>query len=146
MANLRSQDDLSVSRHEQRAEGVFTRHGADHLQGRPETGGDPPVRPPPPRARRSRRGASPVPDFDGVSGGGQDGQVVRAEGQRPHVRPMAAERQAGRFVAGGRRARGLQAVGLDGVVLQQQRHLQLAARTRQALRPSGVEGGGQRGF
>lgn len=54
---------------------------------------------------------------------------------------MAAQRQARRLVAGGRRARGLQAVGLDGVVLQQQRHLQLAARTRQALRPSGGGGG-----
>lgn len=79
---------------------------------------------------------SPVPHFDGVSGGGQDGQVVRAEGQRPHVCPMAAERQASRLVAGGLLVSGLQAVGLDGVVLQQQRHLQLATRTRQTLGPS----------
>lgn len=49
---------------------------------------------------------------------------------------MAAERQASRLAAGGRRACGLQAVGLYGVVLQQQRHLQLAAGTGQALRPS----------
>lgn len=79
---------------------------------------------------------SPVPNFDGVSGGGEDGQVVRAEGQRPHVGPMAAERQASRLVAGGLLLSGLQAVGLDGVVLQQQRHLQLATRTRQTQGPS----------
>lgn len=90
-----------------------------------------------PKVRKAPAGArSPVPNFDRVSGGGQDGQVVRAEGQRPHVCPMAAERQATRLVAGGLFVSGLQAVGLHGVVLQQQRHLQLATRARQTLRPS----------
>lgn len=40
VTNLCSQNDLSVSRHEQRAEGVFTGHGTDHLQSRPVRGKD----------------------------------------------------------------------------------------------------------
>lgn len=78
----------------------------------------------------------PVPDFDGVPGGGEDGQVVRAEGQRADVGAVAAQREASRLIGRRRLVRSLQAVGLDGVVLQQQRHLQLTAGTRQTLHPS----------
>lgn len=71
----------------------------------------------------------PVPDFDGVPGGGEDGQVVRAEGQRADVGAVAAQREASRLIGCRHLVRSLQAVGLDGVVLQQQRHLQLTAGT-----------------
>lgn len=48
---------------------------------------------------------------------------------------MTAQREPGRLI--GRRVLvgGLQAVGLDGVVLKQQRHLQLSACTRQDVHP-----------
>lgn len=92
---------------------------------------------------------SPVPDFDGVPRGREDGQVVRAEGQRADVGAVAAQREASRLIGRRRPVRRLQAVGLDGVVLQQQRHLQLAAGTRQAVHPPErtrrEEGGGRRG-
>lgn len=113
---LGPQDDLPVSGHEQRAQGVLARHGADHLQ----------------------RG--PVPDLRRVAGGGEHGEVVGAEAQRAHVGAVAGEREARRLVGvggAGARARGLQAVGLQRVVLQEQRHLQLAARARQAVHPPG---------
>lgn len=46
-------------------------------------------------------GFSPVPHFDRVSGGGEDGQVVRAEGQRTDVCAVAAQREASRLISCG---------------------------------------------
>lgn len=80
-------------------------------------------------------GGEPVPDFDGVPGRRQHGQVVGAEGQRAHVAAMAAQRQARRLARRRRLVPQLQAVRLHRVVLQQQRHLQLAAAARQAVGP-----------
>lgn len=79
---------------------------------------------------------SPVPNFDGVPRGGEDRQVIWAEGQRAHIGAVASEREASRLIGRGGLVWSLQAVGLDGVVLQQQRHLQLTTCTGQALRPS----------
>lgn len=82
--------------------------------------------------------ASPVPHFDSVTGGREHGQVVWAEGQRADVGAVAAEREAGRLIScgGGGLVWSPQAVGLHCVVLQQQRHLQLAASTWQTFHPS----------
>lgn len=86
-----------------------------------------------PRREGSCLSLGPVPDLHRVPGGRQDGQVVRAEGQRAHVGAVAAQREASRLAGLGR----LDAEGLHRVVLQQQRHLQLAAGARQELRPPG---------
>lgn len=142
---LGSQNDLSVSRHKEGAEGVFTGHRANHLQSRSVTlwgGAGHPVRPPLSNTSKTSlrqagtETASPVPNFDGVPRGREDGQVVRAEGQRAHIGAVASEREASRLIGRGGLVWSLQAVGLDGVVLQQQCHLQLTTCTGQALRPS----------
>lgn len=140
-AYLGSHDDLPVSGHKHGAEGVFAGHGANHLQGRPETPGDVGCgqsaagwhRLIESQLRRPFPSPRPVPDLDRVPGGRQDGQVVRAEGQRADVGAVAAQREASRLAGVGR----LDAEGLHGVVLQQQRHLQLAAGTGQTLHPPG---------
>lgn len=75
------------------------------------------------------RRVSPVPHFDRVSGGGEDGQVVRAEGQRAGVGAVAAQREASGLVGCRGLVSRLQAVGFYGVVLQQQRHLEFTACT-----------------
>lgn len=72
---------------------------------------------------------SPVPNFDRVPRGGQNAQVVRAEGQRADIGAVPAECETRRLIGRGGLVRSLQAVGLNGVVLQQQRHLQLATST-----------------
>lgn len=70
---------------------------------------------------------SPVPNFDGIPGGGEDSQVVRAEGQSAHICTVSPECEASRFIGYGGLVCSLQAVGFDCVVLQQQHHLQLTA-------------------
>ncbi|KAG7240374.1 hypothetical protein INR49_026945, partial [Caranx melampygus] len=88
------------------AEGVFTGHGADHLQSRPVSGG----------------GTSNFHLFQTLTVSPEAERTARLSELKAMVRtsvrwpPMA--------------------VGLHRVVLQQQRHLQLAARTRQAVHPS----------
>lgn len=44
---------------------------------------------------------SPVPHFDRVSRGGEDGQVVGAEGQRADISAVAAKGEASRLIGCG---------------------------------------------
>lgn len=77
----------------------------------------------------------PVPNFDGVSGGGEDSQVVWAEGQCAHICAVSPECEASRFIGYGGLVWGLQTVGLNCVILEQQSHLQLTTCTWQAVHP-----------
>lgn len=150
---LRSQDYLSVSRHKEGAEGVFAGHGANHLQSGSVTVGRTVRRQWPMKQELfhwmqqnesnyktlSGPAASklvlPVPNFDGVSGGGEDSQVVWAEGQCAHICAVSTECEASRFISYGGLVWGLQAVGLNCVILEQQNHLQLTTCTWQAVHP-----------
>lgn len=76
---------------------------------------------------------SPVPHFDGLSRGGEDGYVIWAEGQRSDICTMTAQCEARGFSASRILLCSLQGVCLHCVILQQKSKLHLSVRNQKAV-------------
>lgn len=76
---------------------------------------------------------SPVPHFDSLSRGGEDGYVIWAEGQSSDVCTMTAQCEARGFSASRILLWSLQCICLHCVILQKKSNLHLSVRNQKAV-------------